>query len=88
MGLHKKVTLQAVISQDYKREVTELVSEMAGGAKSGSREAFGSYRKAMKLFMDSLLEDTKAQAEVERQRWEEQVKPEDIKFWFVTWNVC
>ena len=77
-----------MISRDYKREVTELASEMAGGAKSGSREAFGSYRKAMKSFMDTLPEDAKAQAEVERQRWEEQGKPEDIKVRFVTWNVC
>ena len=30
--------LQAVISQDYKREVTELASEMAGGAKAGQEK--------------------------------------------------
>ena len=35
LGLHRKVTLQEVISWDYKREVTELESEMAGGAVRG-----------------------------------------------------
>ena len=88
LGLNKRVTLQEVISWDYKQEVTGLASEMAGGAKSGSKEAFGRYKKALKSFMDSLPEDVKAKAEVERQRWEAQGKPEEIKVRFVTWNVC
>ena len=61
---------------------------MAGGAKSRLKEAFGRYKKALKSFMDSLPEDAKAKAEVERQQWEAQGKPEEIKVWFITWNVC
>ena len=52
------------------------------------KEAFGRYKKALKSFMDSLLEDVEAKAEVEWQRWEAQGKPEEIKVWFVTWKVC
>ena len=88
LGLNKRVMLQEVISRDYKQEVTGLASEMAGGAKSGSKEAFGRYKKALKTFMDGLPEEVKAQAEVERQRWEAEGKPEDIKVQFVTWTVC
>ena len=88
MGLNKKVTLHEVIGRDYKKEVTALASEMAGGAKSGSQQAFGNYKKALKTFIDNLSEEAMAQAEVERQRWEAEGKPDDIKVRFVTWNVC
>ena len=67
LGLNKRVMLQEVISWDNKQEVTGLVSEMAGGAKSGSKEVFGRYKKALKTFMDGLPEEAKAQVEVERQ---------------------
>ena len=76
--------MQEVISQDYKKEITELASEMARGAKSGSQKAFGSYKKALKTFRDSLPEEAKAEAEVERQKWQARGKPEDVKARFVT----
>jgi hypothetical protein len=83
LSLNKKVTLQEVIGREYKKEVTALASEMAGGAKSGSQQAFGNYKKALKTFMDSLPEEAKAQAEEERLRWEAEGKPDEIKIRFV-----
>lgn len=84
MNLKKKVTIQEVIGREYKSEITALASEMAGGAKSGSKEAFGNYKKALKTFMDSLSEDAKAEAETERQKWEMEGKPEEVKIRLVT----
>lgn len=80
---HKKITLHDIIGREYKKEVTALASEMAGGAKSGSRQAFGNYKKALKRFTDTLPEEARAQAEEEKQRWEAEGKPEDIKIRFV-----
>ena len=79
MTLTKKVTLAEVIGQEYKSEVNALASEMAGGAKSGSKEAFGNYKKALKTFTDNLPDEAKAAAEVERKRWEAEGKPEEVK---------
>jgi hypothetical protein len=83
LSLQKKVTLQEVIGRDYKTEITALASEMAGGAKNGSKEAFGNYRKALKSVMDSLPEDAMADAEVERKKWESEGKPDEVKIRFV-----
>src|SRR6266567_2478083 len=66
--LNKKVTLGDVIGQEYKSEVNALACEMAGGANSRSKEAFGNYKKALKTFTDNLTEEAKATAEVERKR--------------------
>ena len=79
MTLTKKVTLGEVIGREYKSEVNALASEMAGGAKSGSKEAFGNYKKALKSFTDNLPDEAKAAAEVERKRWEKEGKPEEVK---------
>jgi hypothetical protein len=83
LSLNKKVTLQEVIGREYKKEVTALASEMAGGAKNGSQQAFGNYKKALKTFMDGLPEEARVHAEEERKRWEAEGKPEDIKIRFV-----
>ena len=77
--LNKKVTLGDVIGREYKSEVNALACEMAGGANSGSKEAFGNYKKALKTFTDNLTEEAKAAAEVERKRWEMEGKPEEVK---------
>jgi hypothetical protein len=73
------VTINQVLSRDYKSQINAIAAGLADGAQSGSCAHFGKYAKALGIFKSNMLKDDLDAAEKERKIWQESGLPQDMK---------
>ena len=70
----RKISLNQVLSRDYKAEIKVIASKLAIGAPSGSRAHFGSWTRATETFKAKM-----SAAEKVRMTWAEISPPADVQ---------
>jgi len=73
------VTVNQVLSHDYKHQINAIVADLADGARGGTQEHFAKYTKALGIFKSRMLKDELEEVEQKRKIWQESGLPKDMK---------
>jgi len=75
----RKISLNQILSRDYKSEIKAIASELAVGAPSGSRAHFGNWTRATETFKAKMSAADLEAAEKARIAWEEIGVPAEVQ---------